>query len=102
MNLARKVDMRYWNVKRNYHMTSRPFAIGIDEWRRCWMESPLREFDGHVARIDDSKPWTPDNIHYVAAPCARSRKPKDLKAQSSNATRTLTIREWAREMRAKR
>jgi hypothetical protein len=99
MSLARKVDMRYWNIKRKFHMTSRPFGISIDEWRRCWMESPLREFDGHVARVDEGMPWTASNIHYVAARCARSRKPKDLKAQSSNATRTLTVGEWVRELK---
>lgn len=102
MSLAHRNEMRYWNVKRKFNCTKYPFTLSIDEWRRCWMNSPYRDLTGHIARIDNSKPWTASNIQYLPTKCRRERASGITAKPSLDTTRTLTVGEWARELSANR
>ncbi|MCK2054766.1 hypothetical protein [Methylobacterium sp. 37f] len=72
------------------------FAITQDEWLAVWRSRPLREGTGYVVKRDDAGEWVPDNICFKPM---KAKAPNTIKPKES---RTLTVRQWAQEMRAKR
>jgi hypothetical protein len=93
-NREKKVKGNYQNRKTDCKQNGIPFSITQDEWLAVWRSHPFRADSGYVVKRDEAGEWVPENIEF------RPMKAKAPNRARDSDTRTLTVRQWAREMRA--
>lgn len=88
------------------------------QWFQVWEHSPYCGEKGYTNRIDRDGPWTASNIDFYFGSCPhnihnRSDKPAANPGKvfqsvprhltwTKRDTRTLSVREWVRELKAER
>lgn len=92
--------------------------ITRSQWMAVWERSPDHGQKGYINRIERDGPWTADNIDFYTGTCPlniHDRSPAPPIDPSTGyvsvpraltwtkrGTRTLSVREWVRELRAER
>ncbi|WP_156649946.1 hypothetical protein [Methylobacterium sp. Leaf89] len=90
------IASNYQNRKTHCKQHGVPFSITKDEWLAAWSSHPQREGSGYVVKRDEAGEWVASNI------CFKPMKAKAPNTPRPTTVRTLTVRQWAREMRAQR
>lgn len=92
----RQIAQQYHHARRYAARHGEPFNISHHEWLSVWRRQSDPTEPGRIIRADTGKPWSVGNCLFEH--CVEMGQPQLI----YQGVRTLTVAEWAREMRAKR